>query len=415
MELRSNYRLFLAVICVSTLALTASKVRKIKPPPPPHAGYYVVVAAYTQHGEGYAQRFADYFNNQGVEATFIFFPEKNMIFVHLGYFTDRETSISKMRNVRKDGICSDAWVYVYKPDGEEIVVKPAPPPAEDKEETIAVEAKEIEEDIVDIGQDEQQKAKEVIDVVEEVKDDPLEVIADGKISVYLNLHFGVSQDLVEGDIQLVDPERGRLIGNLVANTTNRINKPSNIHDEAQFIADIFGYRKIVHTIDLEDPRSDSTDYFVKEQGDSIIVNFELVRFHAGDIFTMYHVYFFSHSAIMRSESSYELDQLLTMLNENPNLEIRIHGHTNSNNAGDISVREDGDTNFFSRTGSYEIHASAKDLSEKRANVVKQYLEFQGVPADRMEIKGWGGKRMLYKKNDPQAIKNVRVEIEILSE
>jgi len=31
----------------------------------------------------------------------------------------------------------------------------------------------------------------------------------------------------------------------------------------------------------------------------------------------------------------------------------------------------------------------------------------------MELKGWGGKRALYKKLDPQAIQNVRVEIEIL--
>jgi len=408
---KRNYRLIFAITCLSTLALTASKINEINPP----AGYYVVVAAYTAQGEGYAQRFADSFKAKGHNAEYAFFPEKNMIFVHLGYYTDRENSLSEMRQVRKDGVCTDAWVYVYNPEGEVIMAKPVsqaePQTEEEEEEALPKEKEEIEVNVVDPEPDEQEDNIKEEEKAVEVE----EIIDDGKIAVYFNLHLGVTSDQEEGDIQVVDPIKGILVTNLVGNTTHRINKPSNIHNEVQFVADIFGYRKIIHTIDLVNPLSDSTDYFVKEQGDSIIVDFELVRYHTGDIFTMYHVYFFSHSAIMRPESSYELDQLLTMLNENPNLRIRIHGHTNSNNAGDISVKPKDDNNFFSRTGSSEKHASAKALSEERANVVKRYMEFQGVPAYRMEIKGWGGKRMLYKKHDPQAIKNVRVEIEIISE
>jgi len=57
--------------------------------------------------------------------------------------------------------------------------------------------------------------------------------------------------------------------------------------------------------------------------------------------------------------------------------------------------------------------SAKKLSELRAETVRNYLIRHGISKDRMELKGWGGKKMLYKKLDPEAIKNVRVEIEIL--
>jgi outer membrane protein OmpA-like peptidoglycan-associated protein len=38
---------------------------------------------------------------------------------------------------------------------------------------------------------------------------------------------------------------------------------------------------------------------------------------------------------------------------------------------------------------------------------------QGIDKKRMEVRGWGGKKMIYKKTDSMAGKNVRVEIELL--
>jgi len=61
----------------------------------------------------------------------------------------------------------------------------------------------------------------------------------------------------------------------------------------------------------------------------------------------------------------------------------------------------------------EGRGSAKRLSEERALVIKEYLVNQGIAADRMEIKAWGGNRPLYDKNHSLAQSNVRVEIEIL--
>ena len=43
----------------------------------------------------------------------------------------------------------------------------------------------------------------------------------------------------------------------------------------------------------------------------------------------------------------------------------------------------------------------------------QWLLDKGIDKKRMEIKAWGGKKMIYKKTDSMAGKNVRVEIEII--
>jgi len=57
--------------------------------------------------------------------------------------------------------------------------------------------------------------------------------------------------------------------------------------------------------------------------------------------------------------------------------------------------------------------SAKELSKERAFTIARWLIERGIDGRRMDVKGWGGKRMIYKKNDSMAGKNVRVEIEIL--
>jgi outer membrane protein OmpA-like peptidoglycan-associated protein len=117
---------------------------------------------------------------------------------------------------------------------------------------------------------------------------------------------------------------------------------------------------------------------------------------------------------MRPESKFELDGLLAMMNENPRYQIRIHGHTNGNAAGRVlEVGESG--NFFSLGGAKEGSGSAKKLSEKRGNVIREYLIKNGVDPQRMAVKAWGGKKPIYDKHHTQASANVRVEVEVIEE
>ncbi|MDX1627575.1 MAG: OmpA family protein, partial [Fulvivirga sp.] len=92
-----------------------------------------------------------------------------------------------------------------------------------------------------------------------------------------------------------------------------------------------------------------------------------------------------------------------------------HGHTNGNRPGKIISMGKSDKFFALTEENKEGFGSAKKLSKERAEIVKAYLVEQGIDPDRMETKGWGGKRMIHEKLGHRARHNVRVEIEILEE
>ncbi|HEY5692829.1 MAG TPA: OmpA family protein, partial [Cyclobacteriaceae bacterium] len=174
--------------------------------------------------------------------------------------------------------------------------------------------------------------------------------------------------------------------------------------------EVMGYRKLLFKLNYDNPFL--TEGVTRGDDEEAIVPFGLVRLQKGDIAVMYNVYFFKDAAIMRSESRYEINNLLDMMKENTAYRIMIHGHTNGNSAGKIITIGDS-KNYFSLSDTKDGRGSAKKLSEQRAEVIREYMMDQGIGADRMEIKAWGGKRPLYDKNHSLAQSNVRVEIEII--
>jgi outer membrane protein OmpA-like peptidoglycan-associated protein len=171
---------------------------------------------------------------------------------------------------------------------------------------------------------------------------------------------------------------------------------------------------VQHELHYPLPLSDTVKEHIDLMGTTIVVLFDLIRYRKGDIQTLYNVYFFNDASIMLPESKYELNSLLTMMEENPKYRIKLHGHTNGHYHGKI-ISSGSDRNLFSLTGSVQSIGSAKDLSGQRAGVIKEYLVTNGISADRIEVKSWGGKRPLYDKHSVNAKKNVRVEVEILDE
>jgi outer membrane protein OmpA-like peptidoglycan-associated protein len=98
-------------------------------------------------------------------------------------------------------------------------------------------------------------------------------------------------------------------------------------------------------------------------------------------------------AILLPSSRPSLDVLYSMMMENKALKIRICGYVN---------------------GCSEGEAATKDLSEKRALVVYDYLSQKQIDKGRLEYIGYGCKFMLYPnaKNEWEMEQNRRVEIEV---
>lgn len=72
-------------------------------------------------------------------------------------------------------------------------------------------------------------------------------------------------------------------------------------------------------------------------------------------------------------------------------------------------------NYFTDEGAVRVRASAKELTQLRAQAVKSYLIEHGIDQDRVKMYGWGATEMLVDDNSPYAGMNDRVEIEILKD
>lgn len=218
---------------------------------------------------------------------------------------------------------------------------------------------------------------------------------------------------LNGDVDVIDVDRTRKMGTYKGNLTVKIASPGNKTGKMSIVCEVFGYRKVQRDMNYNDPEAEAD--IIRDGTGSVVVPFELTRLKKGDIAVMYNVYFFKDAAIMRPESRYEVNSLLEMLNENLKYKIKIHGHTNGNAAGKIISMNNKSENFFSLNDTREGFGSAKQLSEERAIIIRDYLINNGIDAKRMEVKAWGGKRPIHDKMSNRAQENVRVEVEILED
>ncbi len=371
-------------------------------------GYYVVVAAYAETKEDFALAYRDKLKSQGYEASYGFNSSRGFYFVYLSYFTNLKEGLQNMLATRKKGVFTDAWVRVVSGDikipEESIAVDSAKQANAEQSEEKIVQPVEARPEIVADSLDE--KHEEI------VQHNPMTL---GNTEVFLNLFNATNNRIIDGEIEVVDTERSRSIQKVKGNEYMILPDPKTNSGQLTFIADVFGYRKVQHEISYKTPLADTTKAYVDLIGTTFVINFDMVRYRMGDIVTLYQVYFYYDAALMLPESKYQLSELLQLMNENPNYRIRLHGHTNGNYYGKIMSAGPDQDLFSLSKDAHSTVGSAKHLSQLRAEVIKTYLVKNGINADRIEVKAWGGKRPLYDRRGVNAKKNVRVEVEILQD
>ena len=123
-------------------------------------------------------------------------------------------------------------------------------------------------------------------------------------------------------------------------------------------------------------------------------NFYLDSIVQGKKMDLMNIHFSPNKAEFLESSQAELTNLLQFLNEQPQWQIKIIGHTN-----------------------YNAFANARylqQLSFERALAVKRYLLKNAISEQRMSCIGAGGKEPIVKTNDPEEGKrNMRVEIMLI--
>ena len=237
-----------------------------------------------------------------------------------------------------------------------------------------------------------------------------------KLYVYVNVVNAKNNNPISTIVQVVDGKNNKKIDRIPSNQLASVPIYAEGSKRKIFVIDAFSFRKESFDLDLDNLRNDSSASTVSIVNDTIVLNFELERYRKKDIFAAYNIFFYDDASVMLPKSKYELESLLEMLRENPRTRIKIHGHTNSGSMGKIVSLEPGDHEFFRLNAkNKESFGTAQILSKRRAESIKYYLAYHGVKDTRLEIKGWGGKKMIYEKDVPLAHKNKRVEIEILDE
>jgi hypothetical protein len=77
---------------------------------------------------------------------------------------------------------------------------------------------------------------------------------------------------------------------------------------------------------------------------------------------MENVKFYNNTALFTPGSERELDELVAMMGENPDYQVRLHGHTNGDQSRDIVSIGTSTDMFNPNTSNAKNHSSAKELS-----------------------------------------------------
>ncbi|OIQ22096.1 MAG: hypothetical protein BM557_01585 [Flavobacterium sp. MedPE-SWcel] len=112
----------------------------------------------------------------------------------------------------------------------------------------------------------------------------------------------------------------------------------------------------------------------------------------GDVLKIPNLNFYNYSDIVLRESKSVLKELLSIMQDNPELKIDIQGH--------ICCQE----------------REEEKISEKRAIAIYKYLIFKGIDKERLSYQSFEGTRPIHpipEKSEKERVANRRVEIEII--
>ncbi|MCB0494764.1 MAG: OmpA family protein [Cyclobacteriaceae bacterium] len=114
----------------------------------------------------------------------------------------------------------------------------------------------------------------------------------------------------------------------------------------------------------------------------------------GSVLALQNLNFEQGKSKITQDSFEELNNLVNLLKESPNMVIQLEGHTDFRGSPTANL----------------------ELSEDRVKAVKDYLVSNGINTDRIMTKAFGGSQPITTENTAEArAKNRRVEVRILSE
>ncbi len=408
--------------CVLTIVATVGRAQV------PGPERYVIIGVFRVMDN--AVRFTDKANKLSFNAGYIQNPRNKLYYVYLFQSLESKKAFAFMMKVRLETEFKDAWVYkgslgapILESGQQEVPVVKDEPVKEPVQEPVVEPVKEPtkepvkEEPVVETPKVE--TPKEETPVVEQPKEEPvkeqpvvenqpsLEPRPVGKPFFFKLVSNETSEPLV-GEIHVFDGGSGTY-QSFPANQVVYLAAPKNPSQVYTIATLTAGYQEMTRTINYVDPATSSAEVGADKE---FVIALPVVHVKMGDYIEFSNVRFFSNSVMLQPESKEELDGLAELLKQNPRYKINIHAHCNGDQNRNIIVRGKSTEFFANNTGNQRKTVSAKEFTELRAELVKEYLVSQGIEAKRITTKGEGGKALIYPTNSTLSNRNDRVEIEV---
>ena len=187
---------------------------------------------------------------------------------------------------------------------------------------------------------------------------------------------------IEADIDIIDNTTGLVIETFTTNSATGKFIITLVSGKNYGIA-VKAKNYLFHSENFDIPTGSSDNLVSK-----II---ELKNIAVGSKITLKNVFFDTGKSTLRAESNGELDRVVKLLKDVPNLKIEISGHTD--NTGSASLNE--------------------TLSQQRAESVVMYLKNKGITPNRLTAKGYGSSKPVSSNSTEDGKQqNRRTEFEI---
>jgi outer membrane protein OmpA-like peptidoglycan-associated protein len=371
--------------------------------------FYVVIGGFKS--EENAQKFSTYAHEQNLPAVYAFNDERQLFYVYVRATQTREVADEILNNLRSSTVFRDAWVFNGVLSGSNLMarkqrpvieVKPDPAPQEKTQDPVPEE--KIAEPVAKEPQD--TPSGSVPSENQAQVDAPKPI---GKPFVFKLVNRETGSPL-NGLVRLQEADKAAQFRGFNGNEKVYVPAPSNRSGKWYVVCQVLGFRQYKKPVVYD--KAGEVEGASVGTDNEIIIPLQLTRVRRGDYIEMENVKFFNNTALFTPGSERELDELVAMMEENPDYQVKLHGHTNGNQARDI-VSIGNSTNFFNPDiTNAKTHGSAKELALLRAELVKTYLVSKGIDASRVTSKGEGGTQMLVDPKGTLAGLNDRVEVEI---
>jgi outer membrane protein OmpA-like peptidoglycan-associated protein len=365
--------------------------------------YYVTIGVFANPNN--ANRLVDKATKQGYSPAHSVRTLKKLNYVYILKTTDKRKAYAQAIKLRVETEYKDAWVFDGTFDDTPVAIV-LPPPV--KEEPV-VEIKPIEKTPEPAPAIDSAALVKPIEVIEKPVEAPVVAKPTGKAFYFKLINGADGSEVKSGEVHLQESAKDTQFQVFKPGEIVYLETPKNKRGSYTVVTQVAGYGNISTVFDYENPAGEVGS------GNEVIIEVPVTKAKKGDYIDFNNVKFFKNASILLPASQTELDGVVDLLKENPKYKIKIHGHVNGTYSRDSFTRGEKSEFFATNVTVDKItkNMSAKDLSTARAESISDYLISQSIEADRISVKGEGGKISIYPEQGSLGVLNDRIEIEFV--